>query len=113
MAQAIVFLPLLGFLIAGIASLLVHKAASARDVLAFGNADHSSAHAGHAADHGHDSHGHDDHHAPEVSPHSEGVSRFSEVITTGFLAISCVLSWTLFFQIAVGSAAPLRILVAD
>ena len=28
MAQAIVFLPLLGFLIAGIASLLVHKAAS-------------------------------------------------------------------------------------
>ncbi len=112
MAQAIVFLPLLGFILAGIASLIAHRAASAREVLAFGNADHSGhaapAHAGtaHAQDH------HDDH-APEVSPHSEAVSRFSEVITTGLLAVSCVLSWAMFFQYALGSAAPLRVVVAD
>ncbi|MCA0401120.1 MAG: NADH-quinone oxidoreductase subunit L [Proteobacteria bacterium] len=110
MAQAIVFLPLLGFIIAGIASLLAHKAASQKEVLAFGNADHST-HAG--AAHGHADHGHDDHHAPEASPHSEGISRFAEVVTTGFLGIACALSWVVFAQVALGSGAPMRILVAD
>jgi NADH-quinone oxidoreductase subunit L len=114
MAQAIVFLPLLGFLIAGIASLLAHRVATAKEVLDFGNADHShgQAHAAHAHA-GHDDHAHDDHHAPEVSPHSEAVSRFAEVVTTGFLGVACLLSWVLFFQLAVGSGAPLRIVVAD
>ena len=86
MATAIVFLPLLGFLIAGIASLLAHRAAREADVLAFGNADHSG-HAAHAS-HAHDDDHHDDHHAPEASPHSEGVSRFSEIVTTGFLGLA-------------------------
>ena len=112
MATAIVFLPLLGFLLAGIASLLAHKSATGAEVLAFGNADHSD-HGHHAHGHDDDDHGHDDHHAVEVSPHSEGVSRFAEVITTGFLAVSCILSWTLFSQIALGGAAPMRVLVAD
>lgn len=112
MAQAIVFLPLLGFLIAGIASLLAHKVSRQADVLAFGNADHSDhgAH-GHAAAH-HGDH-HDDHHAPEASPHSEGVSRFSEIVTTGFLMVACLLSWVMFSQFALGNAAPQRILLAD
>jgi NADH-quinone oxidoreductase subunit L len=110
MAQAIVFLPLLGFVLAGIASLLAHHAAKASDVLAFGNADHS----GHgSAAHGHDDHGHDDHHAPEASPHPEGISRFAEIVTTGLLAISCVLAWTMFFNVAVGGGAPVRVTVAD
>jgi NADH-quinone oxidoreductase subunit L len=112
MAQAIVFLPLLGFLIAGIATLLAHKPATAKEVLAFGNADHSAP-AGHGSHDAHADHGHDDHHAPEVSPHTEGVPRFAEVVTTGFLGIACVLAWVLFFQIAVGDSAPLRIPVAD
>jgi NADH-quinone oxidoreductase subunit L len=119
MATAIVFLPLLGFLIAGIASLLAHRPARSADVLAFGSADHAAhGHAshghgshGHAA-HGHDDH-HDDHHAPEPSPHSEGVSRFSEIVTTGLLLVACALSWVLFSQIALGSAQPIRVTVAD
>jgi NADH-quinone oxidoreductase subunit L len=113
MATAIVFLPLLGFILAGLATLMAHKPSSGAQVLAFGNADHSD-HGGHGAhDHAHDDHGHDDHHAPEPSPHSEGVSRFAEVVTTGLLMVSCALSWVLFFKIALGGAAPLRVVVAD
>jgi NADH-quinone oxidoreductase subunit L len=125
MATAIVFLPLLGFLIAGIASLLAHRPAREADVIAFGKADHSDhrhgSH-GHAAqghdahgqdDHHHDDHHHDDHHAPEPSPHPEAVSRFAEVLTTGFLMVACILSWVLFTQIALGSAQPVRITLAS
>ena len=114
MAYAIVFLPLLGFLIAGIASLLAHRPASEAAVLAFGNADHSGQGHGHAgAAHLHDDHAHDDHHAPEVSPHPERISRFAEIITTGFLAVSCLLAWVMFFQVALGSGTPVRITVAE
>jgi NADH-quinone oxidoreductase subunit L len=118
MAHAIVFLPLLGFLIAGIASLMAHRPAREAEVLAFGNADHSDH--GHAAKHdhahdgrGHDDHAHDDHHAPEPSPHAEGVSRFAEIITTGFLGVSCLLAWVMFFQVGLGSGAAVRVTVAD
>nr|MCU0820717.1 NADH-quinone oxidoreductase subunit L [Beijerinckiaceae bacterium] len=114
MATAIVFLPLLGFLIAGIASLLAHKPAREADVITFGKADHSDHGHGHGhGAHGHDDHHHDDHHAPEPSPHSEAVSRFAEVLTTGFLLVACILSWVLFTQIALGSAQPIRITVAS
>ncbi|MCA0405568.1 MAG: NADH-quinone oxidoreductase subunit L [Proteobacteria bacterium] len=116
MAQAIVFLPLLGFLIAGVCTLLAHKAAKGSEVLAFGNADHSD-HGHHgthdAHGHAHDDHGHDDHHAPEPSPHSEGISRFAEVVTTGLLMVACALSWVTFFNVALGSGAPIRITLAD
>jgi NADH-quinone oxidoreductase subunit L len=111
MAQAIVFLPLLGFLIAGFAALLAHKPARGADVLAFGNADHSGGHI--HADHHHDDHAHDDHHAPEASPHPEAVSRFAEVVTTSFLGLACALSWITFWQVALGSAPPLRLVLAD
>ncbi len=102
MATAIVFLPLLGFVLASIATLLAHKPAAAADVQAFGNADHSGhgAHASHAPDaHAPDSHAHDDHHAPEPSPHAPAVSRFAEIVTTGLLAIACLLSWRVFFTL--------------
>ncbi|CAN1562281.1 NuoL NADH,ubiquinone oxidoreductase subunit 5 (chain L)/Multisubunit Na+/H+ antiporter, MnhA subunit [Rhabdaerophilaceae bacterium] len=111
MATAIVFLPLLGFLIAGIASLLAHKPAREADVLAFGAADHTDhGNAGHAA---HTDHDHDDHHAAEVSDHPDSVSRFAEIVTTGFLGVACILSWVLFVQIALGSAQPVRITLGD
>lgn len=111
MYTAIVFLPLLGFFLAGIASLLAHKVSKAGEVAAFGAADHS-AHAHH--DHGHgDAHGHDDHHHAPPSPHSESVIRFAEYVTTGLLFLSCLLSWIAFSRIALGSSEGVRVTVAN
>jgi NADH-quinone oxidoreductase subunit L len=108
MYTAIVFLPLLGFLLAGAASLLTHKPGT--DVAAFGAADHSA----HAHDHhGHDDHGHDDHHAVVPSPHSAGVIQFAEYVTTGFLFLACLLSWVAFSKIALGGAEPVRITLGN
>src|SRR5262249_32205616 len=74
MYQAIVFLPLLGAILAGLISI-------------FGaHARHPS---GDAVEH-HDDHGHDDHHAAE--PPAQG-SRAAELITTGLLFVSAALSW--------------------
>ncbi len=108
MYNAIVFLPLLGFILAGIATLLAHR--PGRNVEAFGAADHS----GHAHHHAHhDEHGHDDHHEAEPSPHAPGVSRFAELVTTGLLAVSCVLSWMAFAHHAWGEGEATRVLVAN
>jgi NADH-quinone oxidoreductase subunit L len=109
MSQAVVFLPLLGFLFAGFASLLAHRPAQTRDVLAFGAADHAGHHP-HHHDHAHDDH--EDHHAPEPSIHSLNVTRFAQIVTTGLLVISCLIAWTLFFQIALGNAPALRVPIA-
>ena len=112
MYTSIVFLPLLGFLLAGLASLLAHKPGA--NVRAFGDADHSAHdHHGHDAHHGHDDHGHDDHHAPVASPHSAGVIKFAEWITTGFLFISCALSWVAFSKIALGSSEGVRVVLGN
>ena len=110
MYTAIVFLPLLGFLLAGIASLLAHK--PGRDVAAFGAADHSAHdhHDDHA--HGHDDH-HDDHHAVVPSPHSAAVIKFAEFITTGLLFVSCALSWVAFSKIALGGSEGVRVVLAN
>jgi NADH-quinone oxidoreductase subunit L len=108
MYNAIVFLPLLGFLLAGLATLLAHRLG--QNVVAFGNADHSG-HAHHSTHH--DEHAHDDHHDIEPSPHSPGVSRFAELVTTGLLAVSCVLSWVAFFHHAWGEGEATRVLVAS
>ncbi len=110
MYQAIVFLPLLGFLLAGIASLLTHKLG--RDVAAWSAADHSG-HGHHHAGHGHDAHGHDDHHAVEPSPHSEGVIRFAEIVTTALLFVACALSWIAFIEQNLGKAGSYTIPVAN
>ncbi len=105
MYAAIVFLPLLGFLLAGAASMFAWKLG--RNVAVWGAADHS----GHAH-HAHSDH-HDDHHAVEPSPHSDGVNRFAEVVTTALLFVACALSWVAFFQHNLGTTQSLTIPVAN
>jgi NADH-quinone oxidoreductase subunit L len=112
MYLAIVFLPLLGFLLAGAASMLAHKLGS--NVAAWGAADHSG-----RASHNHGHHdyaiGHhdDDHHEPESSPHSEAVNKFSEYVTTGLLFVACALSWLAFFDHGIGTAKSITVPVAN
>jgi NADH-quinone oxidoreductase subunit L len=97
MYQAIVFLPLLGFLVAGVISLVGaharHPGGSASD---HGHGDH-----GHAAA-AHDDHAaaHDDHHAP-AEPAAAG-SREAEIVTTALLFTSMALSWIAFFYVGFG-----------
>src|SRR6185312_11378159 len=98
MYQAIVFLPLIGAILAGAISLW-----GARN--RFPGAEASDDH--HAAPaHGHSTHIAGDHaviHAshhehPEPEPAAEG-SRAAEVITTSLLFIACVLSWIAFWRV--------------
>jgi NADH-quinone oxidoreductase subunit L len=89
MVQAIVFLPLLGAILAGLISIFgAHARHPGGDTVehhddAHGAAAHASA--AHA-----DDHGHDDHHA--VEPAAAG-SRAAEYITTGLLLVAAALSW--------------------
>jgi NADH-quinone oxidoreductase subunit L len=98
MFTAIVFLPLLGFLIAGAMTLLGHPVAPmGAAALGHGQDDHG-AH-GHAADaHGHDDHGHghDAHH--EEKP----LARPAELVTSGLLLVAAALSWVAFIQVGLG-----------
>jgi NADH-quinone oxidoreductase subunit L len=102
MIQAIVFLPLIGAVLAGLISIF---GAHARNPSGDTVEHHDDAHghgapavnedAGviHASTHepdGHDDHGDDDHHA--VEPPAAG-SRAAELITTGLLLVSAGLSW--------------------
>ncbi|MBR1281818.1 NADH-quinone oxidoreductase subunit L [Bradyrhizobium sp. AUGA SZCCT0177] len=96
MVQAIVFLPLLGAILAGLIAIF---GAHARNPSGDTVEHHDDGHHGHDAhahaaaahdDHGHDDHGHDDHHVSE--PPAAG-SRAAELITTGLLMISAALSW--------------------
>jgi NADH-quinone oxidoreductase subunit L len=102
MIQAIVFLPLIGAVLAGLIALFgAHARNPSGDVLEHHDDAHSHAavpvnedagviHAsGHEPD-GHDDHGHDDHHVSE--PPAAG-SRAAELITTGLLLVSAALSW--------------------
>ena len=94
MIQAIIFLPLIGALIAGAVALFgAHARNPSGDEMdhAHGHDGHGAAHA-HAAhdDHGHGDHGHDDH--GPVEPPAAG-SRTAEIVTTALLLISAALSW--------------------
>ena len=98
MIQAIVFLPLIGALIAGAVALFgAHARNPSGDEMdnthGHGHDDHghgaANAHATHD-DHGHDDHGHDDH--GPVEPPAAG-SRTAEAVTTALLLISAALSW--------------------
>lgn len=93
MVQAIVFLPLLGAILAGLIALFgAHARNPSGDTVEHHDHGHGDAH-GHAAahdDHAHDDHGHDDHHVSE--PAAAG-SRLAELITTGLLFVSAALSW--------------------
>ena len=98
MYTAIVFLPLLGFLIAGAMALLAHPVAPA-GAAGLGHGDH-----GHG-DHGHDAHGHgaDDHGHGHDAHHAEKpFSRPAELVTSGFLVLAALLSWIVFLQVGFG-----------
>jgi NADH-quinone oxidoreductase subunit L len=95
MIQALVFLPLVGAIIAGVIALMgAHARNPSGDELEHHHDDahgHADAHAAHAHDdHAHDDHGHDDHHA--VEPAAAG-SRAAEIITATLLVVSAALSW--------------------
>jgi NADH-quinone oxidoreductase subunit L len=98
MIQAIVFLPLLGAILAGIIAVVgAHGRCPSGDVVEHHDDAHGDAHASHAHDdHGADDHGHDDHHVSE--PPAAG-SRAAELITTGLLFVSAALSWFTFVDV--------------
>src|SRR6201996_6598183 len=106
MIQAIVFLPLIGAVLAGLISIFGaharhpsgdtvehHDDAHGHGAASHGataiNADASVVHASHDEPMAHDDHGHDDH---AVEPPAAG-SRAAELITTGLLLVSAALSW--------------------
>src|SRR5712671_6079222 len=99
MVQAIVFLPLLGAILAGLISIF---GAHARNPSGDTVEHHDDAHGvdAHALiahdDHGHDDDRHDDHHVSE--PAAVG-SRAAELITTGLLFVSAGLSWLVLVDI--------------
>jgi NADH-quinone oxidoreductase subunit L len=98
MIQAIVFLPLLGAILAGLIALAgAHARNPSGDTVEHGHDDH--AHASHAHDdHGHDdAHGHDDHHAP-AEPPAAGTAA-AELITTALLFVSAALAWITFVNV--------------
>lgn len=99
MVQAIVFLPLLGAILAGLIALVGAHARnpSGDEVEHHGDHGHgahaSTAHDAHGhGEHGHDEHGHDDHGHGPAEPPAAG-SRAAELITTGLLFVSAALSW--------------------
>src|SRR5579862_754732 len=98
MIQAIVFLPLLGAILAGIIAIVgAHGRCPSGDAVEHHDDAHGDALASHAHnDHGADDHGHDDHHVSE--PPAAG-SRAAELITTGLLFVSAALSWFTFVDV--------------
>jgi NADH-quinone oxidoreductase subunit L len=112
MYQAIVFLPLIGAILAGLITLagarMRHPGGAdmpAHDAHGHDAHGHGAAltHAAHGADshgadpHGADHQGHDDH---DVEPAAG--SRSAELITTSFLFISMILSWIAFVNVGFG-----------
>ena len=92
MIQAIVFLPLIGAILAGLISIFgAHARNPSGDAVEHHDDTHGvDAHASDAHDdHAADDHGHDDH---AVEPAAAG-SRAAELITTGLLLVSAALSW--------------------
>ncbi|RTE92375.1 MULTISPECIES: NADH-quinone oxidoreductase subunit L [Bradyrhizobium] len=94
MVQAIVFLPLLGAILAGLIALVGAHARNPSGDEVEHHGDHGhGAHASTAHDaHGHDDHGHDDHGHGPAEPPAAG-SRPAELITTALLFVSAALSW--------------------
>src|SRR5918999_1398293 len=93
MVQAIVFLPLLGAILAGLIAIFgAHARNPSGDEVKHhdhGHHDQGLGDHAHAAE-ARDDHGHDDHHVAE--PPAQG-SRAAELITTGLLFVSAALSW--------------------
>ncbi|HEU4805574.1 MAG TPA: NADH-quinone oxidoreductase subunit L, partial [Nitrobacter sp.] len=98
MIEAIVFLPLIGAILAGLISLVgAHGRNPGGDTVDHHDA-HDHAHAATAHDeHAHgDADGHDDHHVSE--PPAAG-SRAAELITSTLLIASAVLSWVILVEV--------------
>src|ERR1700681_1723912 len=90
MIQAIVFLPLIGAIIAGLISIAgAHARNPGGDTVEHHDDANGDAHASDAHDEHADDHGHDDH---AVEPAAAG-SRAAELITTGLLLVGAALSW--------------------
>lgn len=96
MYQAIVFLPLLGAIIAGAIAII----GAARRYPGGEAVDHAPGRS-HVHDH-HDGDGHDH------EPAAEG-SRAAEIITSGFLLVSALLSWVAFVSVGLGESEVLRV----
>src|ERR1700759_831082 len=98
MIQAIVFLPLIGAILAGLISIFgAHARNPSGDTVEHDDAHGHDAHAAVAHDdHGHDDHGHDDH--GPVEPAAAGTLA-AELITTGLLMIGAGLSWFVFVDV--------------
>ncbi|MBN8957054.1 MAG: NADH-quinone oxidoreductase subunit L [Rhizobiales bacterium] len=103
MYQAIVFLPLLGAILAGIIALAGARARHSGYIDMHGHDDYGAAHAhGGGASHGDAAvahAAHDDHAAHE--PAAAG-SRAAELITSTLLVVPAILSWIAFFQVGFG-----------
>ncbi|MBH0239772.1 NADH-quinone oxidoreductase subunit L [Methylobrevis albus] len=100
MYSLIVFLPLIGFLIAGAIALkgAMDTVPPAPEGHGHGHGHHDHGHGhGHAAAHGHDAHaddhGHGDHEEPAPG------SRPAELITTSLMGVVAILSWIAFFTV--------------
>ncbi len=99
MIQAIVFLPLLGAIVAGLIALAGAHARNPSGDTVEHHGDHghdAHAHASTAHD-DHAAHGHDDHHAP-AEPAAAGTAA-AEFITTALLFVSAALSWIVFVNV--------------
>ncbi|HWW46818.1 MAG TPA: NADH-quinone oxidoreductase subunit L [Xanthobacteraceae bacterium] len=98
MIEAIVFLPLIGAIIAGAISLAgAHARNPSGDTVEHADHGHGGHGDEHAHAHAHAASGHDDHHAP-AEPPAAG-SRAAELITTGLLMVSAALSWVMFVNV--------------
>ncbi len=100
MFQAIVFLPLLGAILAGMIALFGARARFPGQAPPPGDEEGAPAHAVHAhVAHAHDTHAHDGHdHDHPVEPAAAG-SRTTELITTTLLLASMILSWIALVQV--------------
>jgi NADH-quinone oxidoreductase subunit L len=102
MIQAIVFLPLIGAILAGLISIFgAHARNPGGDTVEHHDDGHGHGADAHAAvDHAHadDGHGHDDH--GPLEPPAAG-SRAAELITTGLLLTGAVLSWITFVNVGI------------
>jgi len=97
MVQAIVFLPLLGAILAGLISLIgAHARCASGDTVEHHDDAHghgATSHAAHDEPIDHDDHGH----GPAEPP--AWASRPAELITTGLLFVSAILSWIVFVDV--------------
>ena len=102
MYSAIVFLPLIGAIIGGIVALYgawLRTSGAETEAPHRDRGSHGHAHGHDAEDeHDHDD-GHDDH-----EPAALG-SRAVEIVTSGFLIVSAILSWIAFFSVGFGDGA--------